>query len=200
MGDVWQPFDRQGRRKYLTADEQLAVFVAAAQAPMRDGALAMMLLLTGCRLSEALALRLVHIDRACQHVVFRTLKRREVRFRCVPVPRAIHTGVWNRMWQAGLTPAAPLWPWSRTTAWRRMKRLLRSAGIEAGPHASPKGLRHGFAVSAITGGVPLVQVKKWLGHASLRSTECYLDATGPEERALARHFWAQLGGGFEMEG
>jgi integrase len=31
------------------------------------------------------------------------------------------------------------------------------------PHASPKGLRHGFGVTALSAGIPLNLVQKWLG-------------------------------------
>jgi site-specific recombinase XerD len=44
--------------------------------------------------------------------------------------------------------------WSRTTAWRRVQEVMRSAGI-AGAQASPQGLRHGFGVAAVQADVPL---------------------------------------------
>ena len=38
-----------------------------------------------------------------------------------------------------------------------------------GPHASPKGLRHGFGVTAVSKGIALNMVQKWLGtRSSLR--------------------------------
>src|SRR4051794_32173219 len=39
-----------------------------------------------------------------------------------------------------------------------------------GPHATPKGLRHAFGIKAVTSGVPLNMLKKWLGHAQLSTT------------------------------
>ena len=39
----------------------------------------------------------------------------------------------------------PLWPWSRMTAWRHVTTVMAAADIPAGPHRSPKGLRHGTA-------------------------------------------------------
>src|SRR5438874_13789326 len=41
---------------------------------------------------------------------------------------------------------AHLWPWSRMTAFRRVQEVIAAAGIPDGPHACPKGLRHGFGV------------------------------------------------------
>jgi integrase len=46
-----------------------------------------------------------------------------------------------------------LWPWSRTTAWRLIKKVMAAAGIVGTP-ARPKGLRHSFGVLAFQGNVP----------------------------------------------
>ena len=58
-----------------------------------------------------------------------------------------------------------------------------------GPQATPKGLRHGFAVAALQCGVPLNIVSKWLGHAHLRTTAIYTDVVGEEERSMAEKMW-----------
>ena len=60
---------------------------------------------------------------------------------------------------------------------------MARAGVR-GPQASPKGLRHGFGVAAVTAGVPLNLVQKWLGHAQLSTTAIYADAVGEEEHAI----------------
>jgi hypothetical protein len=65
------------------------------------------------------------------------------------------------------------------------------AGIE-GPQASPKGLRHGFGVQAVSSGVPLNMVQKWLGHAQLSTTAIYADAVGAEEKSIMDRMWVQL--------
>ena len=36
--------------------------------------------------------------------------------------------------------------------------------VSAGPHLTPKGLRHSYGVHAITSGVLLNMLQKWLGH------------------------------------
>ena len=71
-----------------------------------------------------------------------------------------------------------LWSWERTTAWRKVKEVMAAAGLGEGPQVSPKGLRHGFGVAAITSGIPLNMVQKWLGHAQLSTTAIYADAVG----------------------
>lgn len=65
---------------------------------------------------------------------------------------------------------------------------MEAAGI-AGVHATPKGLRHGFGIKAVTSGVPLNALQKWLGHAQLTTTSIYADATGPEAQQLAERMW-----------
>ena len=50
------------------------------------------------------------------------------------------------------------------TGWRAVHAVMQAAGLD-GVHASPKGLRHGFGVAAVTAGIPLNLVQKWLGHA-----------------------------------
>jgi integrase/recombinase XerD len=82
----------------------------------------------------------------------------------------------------------PLWSWSRTTAWRRVKEIMASAGI-TGAAAMPKGLRHSFGVKAFQSGVPPHLVQRWLGHASLETTAIYGDVIGAEERGFARRMW-----------
>jgi hypothetical protein len=44
-----------------------------------------------------------------------------------------------------------LWPWSRMTGWRAGHAVMDDARLD-GPHASPKGLRHG--VAAVSAGIP----------------------------------------------
>jgi integrase/recombinase XerD len=74
------------------------------------------------------------------------------------------------------------------TGWRRVCEVMARAGVR-GPQASPKGLRHGFGVAAVTAGVPLNLVQKWLGHAQLSTTAIYADAVGEEEHAIAARMW-----------
>ena len=179
-------FDGLGRRKYLTRTERTAFLHAAHDAPDNVTTLCTVLAYTGCRLSEALATTPERVDADAGVIVFETLKRRRSGvFRSIPIPeslaaqlRAVHD----------LAPGHRLWPWSRTTAWRRIKGVLRAAGV-VGPHASPKGLRHAFGVLTLQGGVPLTSVSRWLGHARLSTTAIYANAVGEEERAFARKFW-----------
>ncbi len=50
-------------------------------------------------------------------------------------------------------------------------------------------LRHGFGV-AVSAGIPLNLVQRWLGHAPLTATAIYADAVGAEEKDIARRMWS----------
>ena len=71
------------------------------------------------------------------------------------------------------------------TGWAAVHAAMAAANLD-GPQASPKGLRHGFGVAAVSAGIPLNLVQKWLGHAQLTTTAIYADAIGAEEKDIAR--------------
>ena len=56
-------------------------------------------------------------------------------------------------------------------------------------YATPKGLRHGFAIACLDKGIPLNLVQKWMGHTSITTTAIYANATGEEERKIAGRLW-----------
>jgi integrase len=192
-----QLFDRQGRRLYFTDDERKAFLAAARKAPREVRSFCSTLHYTGCRISEALALTPKSIDLSANVIVFESLKkRRRGVYRPVPVPpelldtldmahglRQIHK-------KRGARLDEPLWPWSRMTAWRRIQEVIDAAGIGKGPHACPKGLRHGFGVVAVSKGIALNMVQKWLGHAQLTTTAIYANAVGEEEQSIAARLWS----------
>lgn len=147
---------------------------------------------TGARISEVLELTPARIDRVNGVIVIESLKkRRRGIFRAVPVPTSLLEEV------SGLRPSpwnsehGYLWPWCRTTAWQHVKECMTIAGI-TGPYASPKALRHGFAVGALNANVPLTLVQKWLGHSRLTTTAIYANAVGDEEREIANRYWTAV--------
>ena len=187
-------YDREGRRKYLTASERRAFLTAAKRMPFEVRAFCIILAYTGARISEVLALRPEHFDQATRLVVFESLKkRRKGVFRAVPVPSELLKLIDN-LGRTGANRSAAdgrIWDWSRTTAWAAVKRVMATAGVD-GPQASPKGLRHAFAVGALQAGVPINFIKKWLGHARLSTTEIYTEAVGAEEQAIAARSWKEF--------
>jgi integrase len=184
-----------GARKYLTAGERDAFLRAAERADRDTRTLCMTLAFAGCRLSEALALTADRVDLAAGVLVIESLKKRKSGiYRAVPVPPAlldaldlVH-GIRERQATRGRGRGDRLWPWSRMTGWRAVHGIMQAAGLD-GPHASPKGLRHGFGVAAVSAGIPLNLVQKWLGHAQLTTTAVYANAVGAEEQDIARRMW-----------
>ncbi len=184
-----------GARKYLTASERDAFLQEAELGDRQVRTLCMTLAYAGCRLSEALALTADRVDIAAGVLVIESLKkRRDGIFRVVPVPpilldtlNMVH-GIRELQARRGKGRDVRLWPWSRMTGWRAVHGVMQAAKLD-GPHASPKGLRHGFGVAAVSAGIPLNLVQKWLGHAQLTTTAIYADAVGAEEKDIARRMW-----------
>jgi integrase len=215
-GSQMRLYDVRNRRLYINTKERMRFLAVARQARQPVQNFALTLLYTGCRLSEALALRPVDLDTHGRLVSIRTLKKRnrhEVRE--VPIPpdlaRALAPAESNpdhglmREQQLngggdggevrfnGGYGAASLWSDNgrvpdRITGYRWIKKLMGEAGIE-GAQASPKGLRHGYGVHAICSGVQLNMLRKWMGHASLSTTAIYANAVGREELAIADRMW-----------
>ena len=186
--------DARGR-KYLTVEER-ARFLAAARRDARPSVqtFALTLAHTGCRISEALALRACDVDIDTAEIRFRTLKRRREHWRAVPVPQDLvrELDLVHRLRHAQSIPRRVetlLWPFSRTAATRHVWALMAVARIE-GPQASPKGLRHAYGVAAVTAGVPLPTVAAVLGHADLTTTAIYTTAIGSEARDLVARMWS----------
>lgn len=180
-------------RKYLNAAERRRFLEIAASLNPQKRLFCVLLTLTGARISEMLAVSPSCVDLDAGTVIFETLKRRRRGIiRQLPLPSEVlsdldHTfGIRNRLRLPGQEDSR-LWPWSRSTAWRLVKRTMSCADIRGTP-AMPKGLRHGFGVAAFAV-VPPHLVQRWLGHASFRTTALYGDVIGPEERAFAERIW-----------
>lgn len=184
-------YGHDGRRKYLTPSER-ACFIATARRHPRPevASLALTLAYTGCRISEALALKAQNIERAEAFISIRSLKKRgRLVIREVPIPTSLVDRLVTTHHLEEQSGSEYLWTWSRGRAWWLIGDLMRRAGIASGPQATAKGLRHGFAINALRAGVPINMVRRWLGHASLATTEIYLEAIGEEERELAARMW-----------
>jgi integrase len=190
--ETFQLYSADGTRKYLNQDERDRFLEAARSAPAHRSLFLRLLAWTGARVSEVLALTSANFQ---SHgiVALRTLKRRRLHMREVPVPPDLMQELEQHF---GLTAAqrdpdrshARLWPWHRSTAWRYVKDVMDIVGI-GGVRACPKGLRHGFAIAALQSGIPLTLVSKWLGHSRLSTTQIYLQVCGAEELHYAWKLW-----------
>ena len=180
-------------RLYVTAEERRR-FLGAVRAYERTdiATFAATLAYTGCRISEALAVRAVDVDLEAYAMRFRTLKRRAEHWREVPVPdahvRELELVHQLRALKGTRRESRRLWPMGRTTASRHVARLMHASGID-GPQASPKGLRHGWAIAAVQAGVPLTAIGDVLGHADPSTTTIYARAIGEQARELVARMW-----------
>jgi integrase len=187
-------------RDYLRLEE-IPAYLVACDASYRP--LAELLIATGLRISEALALGWSDVDFANRAIaVLRSGKRdgdgstKGDRFHGVdfgPRLAVVLLDLKARQQEhgAGGEATAPLFPgpgrWASTAGAARMdrstvsrsahKRALRRAGLRDMPLHS---LRHTAAAAWLTTGKPLMYVQRQLGHASITTTErCYghLEAT-----------------------
>jgi integrase/recombinase XerD len=185
-GDAPSLFDASGQRKYLCDSERRAFLAAASKADAPTRIFCQLLAYTGCRISEGLGVTPRHLDADGPRVIFRTLKRRKLIYRAVPIPAALFADL--LLLAKAREPDAPLWQWCRQTAWRRVHAIMQAASIN-GPQATPRGLRHGFCMNAAMHNVPPNLIQRWAGHASPDTTAIYVDASGVEERAFAERMW-----------
>ncbi len=194
---IWSLYDCHGQRKYLTAPERGAFLQAAMNAGGPTATFCAVMAFCGPRISEVLALTPERIDISNRSIVFETLKRRERGvFRAVPIPGelidlldAVHDV--RAKCQGERERTQRLWPWGRTTAWKRVKSVMAAAGIAEGI-AKPKAMRHAFGVGAAEDRIALSLIKKWLGHARIQTTEIYTTPIGKEERRLAALMWRDM--------
>jgi integrase len=187
----WTMFNLDGQRKYLTQSETRRFLGEARRDEPAVHSFCWLIAVTGCRISEALALTPANIDFEARIIVFECLKKRRRHvYRSIPVPAALLQSLRMLLRAARLRDGERIWPWSRMTGYRRVREVMERAGLN-GTHASPKGLRHGFGVSAIQSGVPLNMVQRWLGHADMKTTAIYTSAMGPEERDIAARMWGR---------
>lgn len=184
-------YDIQGNRKYLTQVERQQFETAARNADREVRTFCLMLLYSGCRISEALNLVVRNIDFTGKAAIFRTLKKRngKIVHRAVPLPdhfldelNLVHNIKTNKKQNH------KIWSWARATASRKVEEVMQNAKIN-GIQACPKGLRHGFVITCLEKQIPLNMAQKWLGHSSITTTAIYANALGAEERSIASRLW-----------
>ncbi len=182
----YSAYDLEGRRKYLTHPEGRRFLKCARREPRDEALFCMTIYYTGMRISEALSLTAQDIDHATGVVRIRSLKKRERKeFSRIPVPTSLLSGLRNLTDQGS---EGSLWTFSRTTAWRIIKRVMNAAEID-GIHATAKGLRHAFGIRGAIAKIPLNLLQLWFGHSQSATTAIYLDVRDDEERTLIQRTW-----------
>lgn len=193
----WSLYDGRGRRKYLVPRERGAFLRAALQVGGPTASFCAVLVFTGARITEVLELTPERIDRGACTINFETLKQRKRGVtRAIPVPKHLlfyldgvhhYADALKDTHNAGKR----LWPWSRTTAWRRIKKVMRRT---SNPEylATARAVRHAFGAGARLESVGLEMIQTWMGHADIRTTAIYTKVIGKEERIIFGRTWKRL--------
>lgn len=182
--------------KYITLDDTRALLCPLLkEEDYVSWFLCLLLLRTGARISELLAVRLGDVDYTNQTIRIVTEKR-ESHERFVPVQTDVLAaiGEWVTLQaQSGrtITRKDRLFSFRRTMAFLRVREAFQKAGIEKvddrhHSNAHPHTLRHSYAVINLAQGVPITVLAEWLGHSSIQNTLIYT-------KIIAQHsrHWAQ---------
>lgn len=184
--EIWQQL-HQGHQT-LSAGDEKRLLKAARKAEPDTRALCELLFWTGCRLSEAIALKRDHIDTTHCFVVIHTLKQRQrPALRAVPVPKRLI----RRLYALPTAPDGRFWPYSRWTARRRLLPLYAAAGLTAGQGTS-RTFRHSYNARAIRQGLPDRVRRALLGHQTQAANNRYGQLPGYELRAFASRIWGRV--------
>ncbi|WP_417681670.1 tyrosine-type recombinase/integrase [Roseibium sp.] len=187
-----------GERKYLTPTERKRFYPALSVLEQpAERTFVEMIYWTGCRPCEALSMAALQVQLEDGFIVIRSAKKRGRlkgrHFRTVPVPRSFIARLdeahgLRTLQNADDPETTLLWPFGRTKGWRLVRTVMEEAGI-SGVQGCARGLRHTMGVHAIITAVPETRLQSWLGHADLSTTAIYVNAIGPEDRAIARRMW-----------
>jgi len=180
-----QIYDKIGQRKYLNKAESKLFLAEASKLEGQEKALCLFLYYTGCRISEALEMTPQRVEFENDLAIIRCLKKRaSIEYRAVLIPEKLV----SQLSLITATHEARFWSFSRTTAWRIVKKVMSQVGV-TGSKATAQSLRHTFAVRAILNGAPLNKIQSWLGHSDLSVTSIYLNVTGEEDRQFIKKTW-----------
>jgi integrase/recombinase XerD len=148
--------------------------------------LALLLLDTGCRITEALTVHLGDMD--LDNLLI-TLDGKGRKQRIVPISFALRKAVHRFAADFKLTPASLLFttpygvPVRRMTALRSVKLLCRQLGFEP-PARTLHSFRHSFAVFYLRRGGSVFHLQKVLGHSSLEMTRRYANLVTADLQAV----------------
>lgn len=192
------------KAKYELPESTLAAYEhAALAASLRDSALALLPLRFGFRAEELFNLRRVDVERAVaggkdgwlrfvrkggNEASLPSRRINDLLEVLLGLPAAQRHGVAERThgrepwYTVGETLAAkPAKYVTKYTLYNRLvKKLALKAALPDPEHFTPHKLRHGFATRAMRAGIPMRVIQAWLGHASLPTTERYVQVAADD--------------------
>jgi integrase len=161
--------------RWLNADDARRLVAAVEERSYRTVFLVM--LATGMRISEVLALRVEDIDREQPLIRVRCGKGGDGRLvRCETTLREILRAYWRTVHPQGRLFQRRLGRGDEPMRLKTVNAALHRAAIRAGftePISSHR-LRHTFAIHCLRGGMDVVMLSKLMGHRCLQSTVRYL--------------------------
>ena len=179
--NVEKPSARDAVRQHVVTGEELAKYLAAASPNLRD--LATLLVHTGLRPGEALALRLDDVDLDARRLRVREGKTRAAK-RTIPLhPEALRLLAWriatsNERQSPWVFPSQRLPGQHIQNFEEAHERALQRSGVRFVLY----DLRHTWATRMAALGTPLKTLAELLGHASLNTISRYVHP-GDEEKA-----------------
>ncbi len=179
-------YSTRNQRLYINRSERKMYRKAALQKPEKTRLLCLVLFYTGCRISEAINIKWTDIQWNEGIIAIRSLKKRDKhQVREIPVPPELIT-ILKSIYT--IQNEHSVFQHDRTTGWRRVTETMKTADI-VGIHATPKGLRHSFAMWCAYNAIPITLCQKWMGHSDIRTTAIYYQIVGKEEIELAEKLW-----------
>jgi integrase/recombinase XerD len=130
---------------------------------------------TGCRISEALTLRVAEIDFDNMLLKLDGKGRKQ---RLVPISGELRKALYRRIAESHLEPHDLVFAtctgtlWNRRNVLRGVKRVCRSMGFEP-PARTVHAFRHTFAVNYLRRGGSVFHLQKTLGHTTLEMSRRY---------------------------
>ena len=175
LAGIDTPKREQRGRNYLTPEEYSRLLAAAGGHP-RDFAILTLFLQTGIRISELCALEIEDIDTKGRTLRVREGKGQSARTVELEKKGAQAVTSWLRVRPDSLSEAfflgrdgQPLKEWGVRDL---LAKYCAAAGIKKA--ITPHSLRHTFASYKAERGVSAFQLKEWLGHRKLDTTQIYV--------------------------
>ncbi|MCX7912195.1 MAG: tyrosine-type recombinase/integrase [Dehalococcoidales bacterium] len=173
------PSRRKKVRPTLSSHEMMLLLASAQN--LRDRAILSLFIDTGARLGEVASLRKQNISDDCIRVDGKTGQRE--------IPISEETRRLLLMLAANTADSDYVFhgrrgPLTRWGIYRIVKNHMRRAGIAA-PKLGPHRLRHAFAKHYIKNGGDTRSLQKIMGHASISTTEIYVELA--REDIIAKH-------------
>ncbi|MFD4912871.1 tyrosine-type recombinase/integrase [Streptomyces virginiae] len=164
----------------------------------RTYALLAVLATTAARIGSVLAATVGALGHDEGHRVIRLKTKGDHRKRFALVPLAVQAVETYLADREDTEPTAPLFvtstgrPLDEPAAFRTVRRVAKAAGVPHAERLSPHSLRHSYATTLLSKGVPLADVQDAMGHADPRTTRRYDRAAGALHRSPSYRMQEEL--------